>query len=415
MSFFSSSFKLDSRDGFGASGRYSFSGDRPFAVLQAWGDRIEWVTADGVRRWSGDPFNALRDLLDRHKAPAGSVPLQNGGMVGYLGYELKAWAEQVPAQAAGDLGMPDLWFGCYDHIECRMHKSSTTDQLPSAFAAEQVGTADQPPSNFTRAAYLDAVERIKAYILAGDVYQVNLSHRLAMPWSGAPEALYKRLCRINPAPFSAYLNTGGFQVISISPERFLHYSPDTRRVETQPIKGTRPRGRTADEDAAAAKALEQSAKDQAEHLMIVDLERNDLGRVCEIGSVQVARLSRLEAHPTVWHLVSTVEGRLRSDCDRIDLLRAAFPGGSITGAPKIRAMEIIDELEPTARGVYTGAIGYLGFDGTMDFNIAIRTLTLKDGTAWFHVGGGIVADSDPQAEYEETMDKARAAIWALNG
>jgi para-aminobenzoate synthetase component I len=412
-----SSFRLDSHGEFDELTRFSFAGDRPFAVLKAWENRIEWITANGVEQWIGDPFEALRDILNRYTVTdmASAPPLRHGGMIGYLGYELKSWIEQVSSRAVKDLNIPDLWFGCYQDILTRPHSVVSSGLQPSALRdMNPVKPLCCPHSNYTRQNYLDAVQKIKAYILSGDVYQVNLAQRLSMPWPGSPEALYAQLCRINPAPFSAYLNAGNFQVLSISPERYLQYVPDTRRVETRPIKGTRPRGRTETEDANQAEALRQSAKDQAEHLMIVDLERNDLGRVCETGSVQVTRLNHLNAHPTVWHLVSTVEGHLREDCDRIDLLRATFPGGSITGAPKIRAMDIIDELEPTTRGVYTGAIGYLGFDGSMDLNIAIRTLILKDRTAYFHVGGGIVADSDPEAEYEETMDKARAIIWALS-
>ena len=220
---------------------------------------------------------------------------------------------------------------------------------------------------------------------------------------------------MNPAPFAAYLNLPEVRVMSASPERFLHFDQHTRRVQTRPIKGTRPRGKTAGEDRRLARELLESEKDRAENVMIVDLERNDLGRVAEIGSVRVTELAVLEPLPTVFHLTSTVEATLREDRDLVDLLLATFPGGSITGAPKIRAMEIIDELEPTARSVYTGAIGYIGFDGSMDLNIAIRTILVKDGRAYFQAGGGIVADSDPELEYQETLHKASALVEALEG
>jgi para-aminobenzoate synthetase component 1 len=218
---------------------------------------------------------------------------------------------------------------------------------------------------------------------------------------------------VNPAPFAAFLNLPEVQVLSASPERFLHFDPTSRRVQTRPIKGTRPRGRTPERDRALSRELLSSEKDLAENVMIVDVERNDLGRVAEIGSVRVPHLAALERFATVFHLTSTVEARLRDGCDVVDLLLATFPSGSITGAPKIRAMEIIDELEPTARSVYTGAIGYIGFDGVVDLNIAIRTILVKGETAYFQAGGGIVADSDPELEYQETLDKASALARAV--
>ena len=407
-------FRLDSGVGFGNSGRYSFAGQQPFGIFRAWGDQVEFLTESGVRRWVGDPFDALRDVLKEYDSHRYSgTPLQHGGMVGYLGYGLRRWMEQTPERAVDDLNLPDIWLGCFENISCQEGGDPLSASPAPALNRRRRRPDQAPVSNFTRSAYLETVQRVKDYIVAGDVYQVNLAQRFTLPWSGVPASLYNRLRRHNRAPFSAYIDTGLFQVVSASPERFLQFDPVTRRVETRPIKGTRPRGHTGQADASLAEALQASDKDNAEHIMIVDLERNDLGRVCESGTVGVPVLCRLEAHPTVWHLVSIVEGRLRPACDRIDLLRATFPGGSITGAPKIRAMEIIDELEPTARGVYTGAIGYLGFDGTMDLNVAIRTIVIQAGRAYVHVGGGIVADSDPSAEYEETLDKARAQFWAL--
>ncbi len=266
-------------------------------------------------------------------------------------------------------------------------------------------------SNFTRPAYLAAIRRTKDYISAGDIYQVNLSQRLSAPLTTSPWQLYDRLARENPSPFAAYFRTPDATIISCSPERFLQVRG--REVETRPIKGTRPRGATPEEDARLAQELLSSEKDRAENVMIVDLERNDLGRVCEFGSVHVPELFAIEQYATVHHLVSTVRGRLRPGATALDCLRESFPGGSITGAPKVRAMEIIEELEPTRRGVYTGAIGYLCFSGDMDTNIVIRTIVIQNGLAHFQVGGGIVADSVPEAEYQETMDKARALTRAL--
>ena len=274
-------------------------------------------------------------------------------------------------------------------------------------------TADPPPSNFTRDAYEAAVTRALDYIAAGDIYQVNLSQRFKVPLSGDTFDAYLCLRQDNPAPFAAFLRLPEADILSASPERFLRLDPLSRRIETRPIKGTRPRGRTPSEDAALAAELLASEKDRAENVMIVDLERNDLGRVAEVGSVRVTELAALETFPGVFHLTSQIVASLREDRDAVDLLLATFPGGSITGAPKIRAMEIIDELEPTARGVYTGAIGYFGFDGSLDLNIAIRTAVVRDGVAHFQAGGGIVADSVPALEYEETLHKASAIRRAL--
>jgi para-aminobenzoate synthetase component 1 len=257
------------------------------------------------------------------------------------------------------------------------------------------------------------VSRIREYIAAGDVYQVNLAQRFHTPFRGSPLALYRRLRARNPAPFGAYLEFAGAAITSISPERFLRLDATTRAAEARPIKGTRPRGATPAEDAALARALSASEKDRAENIMIVDLVRNDLGKVCRPGSVTVPKLFALESHPTVHHLVSTVTGVLAEDRDAFDLLCAAFPGGSVTGAPKIRAMEIIAELERAPRGVYCGAIGYVSNTGAMDFNIPIRTIVLRDGMATFHAGAGIVWDSEPAAEYEETLAKARPMLDAV--
>lgn len=266
-------------------------------------------------------------------------------------------------------------------------------------------------AGFTHDAYLRAVEKAKEYIAAGDIYQVNLSQRFDVALPCDPWVLYSVLREINPAPYAAYLQFPKLRVLSASPEQFLRVAGG--RVETRPIKGTRARGATPWLDRELAQELVRSTKDRAENLMIVDLLRNDLGRVCQIGSVAVPELFQLEQYPTVHHLVSTVVGQLPAEKDPIDLLRACFPGGSITGAPKIRAMEIIDEIEPTERGVYCGAIGYLGHDGCMNTSIVIRTMVERNGRVYFQVGGGIVADSDPESEYQETLDKAKALMMAL--
>ena len=256
--------------------------------------------------------------------------------------------------------------------------------------------------------------KVREYIVAGDIFQANLSQRFQAPLREPPFELYRRLRRRNPAPFAAYLAFGDVTVLSASPERFLRLDPGGQ-VETRPIKGTRPRGLGPMHDAALGRALAESVKDRAENVMIVDLLRNDLSRVCRPGTVRVPELFALEQHPTVHHLVSTVLGELEPGADAVDLVRASFPGGSITGAPKVRAMEIIAELEPTRRGIYCGAIGYLSATGAMDTSIVIRTMVLRDGELYFQAGGGIVADSDPELEYRETLDKAAGLIATLRG
>jgi para-aminobenzoate synthetase component 1 len=289
---------------------------------------------------------------------------------------------------------------------------STTGGAPSypvldVDDAEAIGLR----STFTHRGYLSAVARVREYILAGDIFQANLSQRFQAGLAEPPLAFYRRLRRTNPAAFGAFFDVGDFAVLSVSPERFLRLSG--RRVETRPIKGTRPRGLGPMHDALLGRVLAESDKDRAENVMIVDLLRNDLSRVCRAGTVRVPELFALEQHPTVHHLVSTVVGELEPGRDAVDLLRVAFPGGSITGAPKVRAMEIIAELEPTRRGVYCGSLGYLSPTGEMDTSIAIRTAVVRGSDVYFQAGGGIVADSEPEAEYRETLDKARGIIQAL--
>jgi para-aminobenzoate synthetase component I len=265
---------------------------------------------------------------------------------------------------------------------------------------------------FTREEYIAAVARAREYIIAGDIFEVNLSQRFEADIEMSPYDLFCRLRRINPAPFACYQEFDEVTIVSASPERFLKLQGDS--VQTRPIKGTRPRGADAREDEALAAELLSSVKDRAENMMIVDLERNDLGRVCRFGSVLVTELAGLETFPSVFHLTSTVIGQMRPGLGSLELLLATFPGGSITGAPKIRAMEIIEELEPTRRSVYTGNIGYLGFNCDIDLNIAIRTIMVKNNRAYFQVGGAVVYDSDPEEEYRETMLKGRALMAALN-
>jgi len=414
-------------------GRWSFLGAEPLVVLSAKGRALSWREGGAERVEQGNPFEALRELIGRWRVEPGDygVPFV-GGLVGCLGYDLCHFVERLPRTAIDDIALPDLHFALYDAVAAYDHLDGQWYAV-SAAGTERVAWldallasarpdrrfADLPASgepirvNFTREAYLAAVERSIDYIAAGDIFQVNLSQRFDTLIAVPPVELYRRLRAANPAPFAAYLSLDGDggAVLSSSPERFLKVEGE--RVETRPIKGTRPRGGTADEDRHLADELRSSIKDAAELTMIVDLERNDLGRVCDYGSVAVTEHKALEAYASVFHLVSTVEGRLHPRHDLVDLLKATFPGGSITGAPKVRSMEIIDELEPTQRSVYTGSIGYIGADGRLDLNIAIRTILVKGNRAFAQVGGGIVADSDPAAEYQETLDKGERLFRAL--
>ena len=399
--------------------------------------RYSFLTADPVA--VARTPDAARDLLRRHgkAAPLPGLPPFQGGIAGYIGYDWGAALERVTRPSA-DPFTPQVadvllayydWVIAWDHLEARAWLITTAtperaaervarvqERLqapPPAIRDHQAPTPTPPQSNVTRAEYEAGVSRIRDYIAAGDVYQVNLAQRFHAPFNGSGLALYRRLRARNPAPFGAFLEFDAAAIASISPERFVRLDPATRTAEARPIKGTRPRGATPTRDAALAAELLTSEKDRAENVMIVDLLRNDLGKVCRPGSVRVPALFALESHPTVHHLVSTVTGELADGMDAFDVLRAVFPGGSVTGAPKIRAMEIIAELERAPRGVYCGAIGYISTTGAMDFNIPIRTIVIHDGTATFHVGAGIVWDSEPAAEYDETLAKARTMIEAL--
>ncbi len=433
-------FFLDSGLSVGGLGVWSFIGFAPFLVFTAKARAIT-ITRDGeTETHTGDPLAELQSLLRRYQVttPVDCPIPFTGGAVGFFGYELCTQLEKLPRTPPDDLPeVPDLAFAFYDGVIAHEHATARTwlvanpvhtTPAPAILARLKIiltlpaqsnpigyfasaSPPEKPASNFTPAGYVAAIARIKSYIASGDVYQVNLTQRFSTPLPCPPFALYERLRARSAAPFAGYLNFGPLQIASSSPERFLRIHG--RHVETRPIKGTRRRDAAPAADTRLASELLASPKDRAELLMIVDLERNDLGRVCEYGSVRVDDLWHLESHPTVHHLVANVSGTLRADCDVIDCLRATFPGGSITGAPKIRAMQIIDELEPHRRHLYTGAIGYIGFDGDCDLNIAIRTLTCTGGRAYYSVGGGIVWDSDPAAEYQETLDKGRALHEAL--
>jgi para-aminobenzoate synthetase component 1 len=435
-------FFLDSALPIKGISRYSFLGFQPFLTMKTKHRKITLTDKEGVLETEGNPFEHLRELLKQFslKNTNDSIPFQCG-VVGYFGYDLCHFIERLPSNAIDDIGLPDMYMGFYDTVisydnllekchvigvdfgldsglEDRMKQTVEVLRGKSDSVCETTFHKPDPKIaettlrfNFTKEHYLNAIRHIKDYISAGDVYQVNLSHRIETHLDMPPYELYRILRSVNPAPFSCYLNFDDVAIISSSPERFLNIH--AKHVQTRPIKGTRPRGKDAKTDEVMKQELLSSPKDDAELTMIIDLERNDLGRVCDYGSVKVTERKVLETYPTVYHLVSTIEGDIHERYDLIDLLKATFPGGSITGAPKIRAMQIIDELEPTRRSVYTGAIGYICFNGDADLNIAIRTFITKDKTVYFQVGSGIVADSDEEEEYEETMHKAKALIDSL--
>lgn len=469
---------LDSAMPHPSLGRYSFLAADPFAFIEigrvgpGFAPVADLAQPSTSPPPSNDPFGRLQSALSAHRAETidGLPPFQ-GGAAGVFAYELGRAVESVPAPRWDEFQTPVLAVGLYDVVVAWDHIAGrawlVSRGFPAADRTERRRRARQrrdqfrrwideavadcraargrragapvgrlpferlcpqypvdPPagwpraagsltSNFDRHGYLEAVGRVIDRILAGDVFQVNLAQRLLLPASDDSVALYRRLRRRNAAPFAGYFDAGGWQVLSASPERFLRV--DRSRVETRPIKGTRRRTAQANQQREAADELARSEKDIAENVMIVDLLRNDLARVCRPESIRVSQLCGVEHYAKVLHLVSAVEGVLRDRLGPIDLLRAAFPGGSITGAPKIRAMEIIAELEPTARGPYCGAMGYVGFDGAMDLNVLIRTITAARGWWQIPVGGGVVAHSDPEAEYDETWQKAAGTLDAVAG
>lgn len=408
-------------------GRFTFIGADPFLTIEATGEKII-IKENGISEEStGNPLARLNDLMADFSEKAHPQFPFSSGAVGYIGYEA---GEPMPARKTDEVSLPDLRFAfydtvlIYDHLEEKLTIVSTGQPKKgnekkkrakerieqfSALITKNLQTNTEKPhigktkSNFSRRDYIKGVEKIKEYISEGDIYQANLSQRFKAPFSGSPYLMYKRFRDLNPVSFGGYLAYDDLSIISNSPERFL--SLKGRKLETRPIKGTAKREKGAIENLLRIKALKASKKETAEHIMIVDLVRNDLGRVCKYGSVKVDELMKIESYSNLHHTVSTVSGELREGLSPIDCIKAAFPGGSITGAPKIRAMEIIHEIEPNPRWIYTGSIGYIGFDGNMDLNIAIRTAFIKDGTIYFSAGGGIVADSDPEAEYEETLLK----------
>lgn len=417
------------------------------ATLQTQGGATTLFTTTApvrqLHEWS-DPFVALRETLNGLAIAGGSTaPRPNGlsfisGLVGFLGYDLARYVERLPVVAQTDTVLPDMHLQVCDHVLAYEHVTQRwffcTTYLPGisdtlrakvwqhSLEQAQNGTGHDTLSVQTfnvgpmycktpAQQYLEQVSKVLEFVEAGDILQANLSHRLEASFEGSAFGLYKQLTCANPAAFSAYVVGHRFAIASVSPERFLKVTE--RQVRARPIKGTRARGANKEQDESLRVALQASLKDRAENVMIVDLMRNDLGRVARLGSVQVSALFELEPHPSVWQMVSTITAHLRDDADMADLLRACWPPGSMTGAPKVRAMEIIDTIEPVRRGAYAGSIGYFDVSGDMDLSVIIRTAIVEQGRVMVQVGGAIVADSVPAAELEETYAKGRILFKIL--
>ncbi|HJM82827.1 MAG TPA: aminodeoxychorismate synthase component I [Nitrospinota bacterium] len=427
---------LDSGMDHKGRGKWSYIMFNPYKVIHGSNNRYTVKENGNVTSTDHDPFDLIKLCMAKLKAEENtySIPF-TGGICGFFGYELLIHCEpstRLVSQDSSEEG--HLWVGFYHSVFAFNHQSKEVyliangpvdkivtkklREMKNAFSLVKTDSGFHlptltPKSNFTKEEYINAVEYIRQYIAEGDCYQVNLSQRFELENSFDPIEMYLRLRSISPAPFGAYMNTDQCQILSTSPERFLNLHKG--RAQTCPIKGTRPRGKNNISDNMLLMELQQSAKDRAENVMIVDLLRNDLSKVCMPSSVVVTNLCKLESFPTVHHLVSTIEGELREGYQATDLLKSAFPGGSVTGAPKIRAMEIINEIEPHPRGVYCGAVGYIGYNSTMDTNIVIRTMVRTEQMAKFHVGGGVTYLSNPEDEYMETLDKAHALMKAIKG
>jgi len=420
-------------------GRYDILVADPFITFISNESQTTVCERDQTYVTATDPFDLIKQAMQPYAAEQGDFPFA-GGAVGYFGYDLARRLEKLASTASNSDAIPSMQVGIYDWAVVVDHRNKTACLVSNGFDAgtranwealcamfdapfndqqastEHFAIRSQVRPNMDKQAYAQAFTAIKNYIHEGDCYQVNLAQRFCAKATGDGWLAYRKLRELSPAPFMAYMNLGHMQVLSGSPERFLQVV--NRHVETRPIKGTRPRADDAALDAQYAAELQSSIKDKAENLMIVDLLRNDIGKNCETGSVKADKLFQLQSFANVHHLVSIVTGRLQAVKTAMDLLRGCFPGGSITGAPKLRAMEIIEELEPHRRGVYCGAIGYIGFDGNMDTNIAIRTAVYikngdSDGEVSFYAGGGIVADSDMEKEYAETLDKASSMMKVM--
>lgn len=422
----------------GRGGRYSMMGLDPFAILQGHDQTLTFEINQEKQVWQGPLLESLESVMKPYMIDASEaiegIPF-SGGAIGYFSYDLMREMEQIPTQAEDDLPLPEVYLMLfedvfvYDHhhevlylcvngedeaeLHTRLveHKSRWRTELGVKPAWKRSHTDKSSSSSMTEQEFVQAVNKIKAYIAQGDVFQVNLSLRSTKPLTVSPMHVYEKLRTLNPSPYMAYMQTPGFQIVSASPE--LLVKKQGNQLSTRPIAGTRSRGKSEEEDQQLADSLFSNEKERAEHVMLVDLERNDLGRVSSYGTVKVDELMVIERYSHVMHLVSNVVGELAEKHSNYDVIRAVFPGGTITGAPKVRTMEIIEELEPVRRGVYTGAIGWLGFHGDMELNITIRTMVCHDNLAHVQAGAGIVSDSNPHHEYKESFKKARALWRAL--
>jgi len=426
---------LDSSDKYEKLGKYSIIAFNPFMIIKSKNGKVNIKSEDREINLDGNPFDVIKDyLLKFNKTYESNLPFI-GGAIGHFSYDLLYHLENIDRTAIDDVNVEDLNFGFYNGSIVYDHSNNKifiTDSDINIGGDKRVNNIIERlttgiiellnikkhnekaiiKSNMTKEEYLKSIEKIKNYIVEGDIYQVNMTQRFETDLRDKPIELYDKLRNINPAPFAAYMDYGDYQILSSSPERFIELRGE--KLQTRPIKGTRPRGNNDAEDKKLENELRESLKDKAELLMIVDLERNDFSKIAKTSTVKVPELFIVEKYPTVFHLVSIVTCEKDQKYDTIDCITNTFPGGSITGAPKIRAMEVIDELEPTQRNIYTGSIGYIDFNGDMDLNIVIRTMVIKNEKVYFQVGGGIVYDSNALDEYQESLDKAKALIEALN-
>ncbi len=438
-------FLLESVEGGENWGRYSILGTGPRMVIKSKGGTTELVTAEGTKTVTGDPIEVLKETMAGFRiADVDGMPRFTGGAIGYMSYDIVRHIEKLPDTNPADIDIYDLFFVftdtfvVFDNVEHKIKvvsnvliedgadvdaayrdaierieaviKKLRTGTIPER--KEPTGGAPEVSSNFKREDYLRVVDRTKEYITAGDVIQTVVSQRFSMPLSVEPFDIYRALRVVNPSPYMFFLRLGDLLLVGSSPEILVRVEDD--EVIVKPIAGTRPRGRDSEEDAELERDLLADPKERAEHIMLVDLGRNDVGRVAEPGTVRVDDLMSVERYSHVMHIVSNVRGNLKRGLDSFDAFRACFPAGTLTGAPKIRAMEIIEELEPCKRGVYGGSVGYVGYDGTMDMCIAIRTMVIKDGTIYAQAGAGLVADSVPESEFDETVNKARGLLKAVS-
>jgi anthranilate synthase component 1 len=432
-------FLLESVEGGEKWGRYSLLGSRPSMVFIARGEKCELHEGTTVTPLPGTPVDELARLLRERQAVAlPGLPRFCGGAVGYLGYDAVRWFEKLPSQAVDELHLPDAVFvfgdvvsvfdnlthtmkvvtharggedpdKAYDAAVARLNAEVERLRKPFSWVEPPAwGEAGEPKSTVTKERFMESVETAKEHIRAGDIFQVVLSHRMSADVSQPAFEGYRALRVTNPSPYMYFLRLGDFAIVGSSPEVLVRRTDAT--IEVRPIAGTRPRGRNADEDRALEEELLANEKERAEHVMLVDLGRNDIGRVAEFGTVQTNEYMTIERYSQVMHIVSNVRGRVKGELAPLDAVRATFPAGTVSGAPKVRAMEIIDALEPVRRGLYAGAVGHFDYLGNLDLAIAIRTLVYANGRAYWGVGAGIVADSDPEREWEETMNKGRA-LW----